>query len=275
MRLLIATDGSARSEAALNLGKQFLRASRFGETPTILTVIEREAERAQAVRILSHAHEVLGAEADRTRTKVRVGHPVPEIIAEVNAHRYDLLLIGTASGQGLLARLRGSTTLQLVEKAACSVVIAKGQIRPLHKILICDSGAHTPTLLSRFINQVGALLADHVSITVLHVMSQIAADHMVSSPELQAGAEELMRAPTPEGELLAQDIRVLEDARVRSTPKVRHGLVVDEILAETQSGDYDLVVIGAHQKEGWTGFLLDNLARQITTQIDRPVLLVR
>jgi nucleotide-binding universal stress UspA family protein len=51
--------------------------------------------------------------------------------------------------------------------------------------------------------------------------------------------------------------------------------VVDEILDEARSGNYDLVAIGAHQREGWTSFLLDNLARQITTQIDRPVLLVR
>jgi nucleotide-binding universal stress UspA family protein len=275
MRLLIATDGSASAEAALHLGKQFLQASRFGETPTILTVIEREAERSRALSILTHAHEVLGQEAGRTRTKVRIGPPVPEIIAEVRAQRYDLLIIGVAAGQGLLARLRGSTMLQLVEKATCSVAIAKGQIRPLERILICDSGAHSPTLLSRFISQVGALLADHVVITVLHVMSQIAAGPAVSSKELQAGAEELMSTSTPEGELLAQDIRVLEDARVHSTPKVRHGLVVDEILAETHTGDYDLVVIGAHHQEGWTSFLLDNLARQIITQIDRPVLLVR
>jgi nucleotide-binding universal stress UspA family protein len=56
---------------------------------------------------------------------------------------------------------------------------------------------------------------------------------------------------------------------------VRHGLVVEEILDEAHAGNYDLVVIGAHHYEGWTSFLLDNLARQIITQMDRPVLLVR
>ena len=45
-------------------------------------------------------------------------------------------------------------------------------------------------------------------------------------------------------------------------PVVRHGLVVDEILAEALFGDYDLVVIGAHRKK-WQQFLLDNLARLI------------
>jgi len=62
---------------------------------------------------------------------------------------------------------------------------------------------------------------------------------------------------------------------VRATPKVRHGFVVDEILDEGRTGNYDLVVIGAHQQEHWAGFLLDDLAEQIITKIDRPVLLVR
>jgi nucleotide-binding universal stress UspA family protein len=56
---------------------------------------------------------------------------------------------------------------------------------------------------------------------------------------------------------------------------VRHGLVVDEIQAEARSGDYDLVVIGAHRGEGWRRILLDDLAHQIIVEMDRPVLVVR
>jgi nucleotide-binding universal stress UspA family protein len=50
---------------------------------------------------------------------------------------------------------------------------------------------------------------------------------------------------------------------------------VDEILAEARSGDYDLVVIGAHRGAGWERLLLDDLAHQIIEQMDRPVLVVR
>jgi nucleotide-binding universal stress UspA family protein len=56
---------------------------------------------------------------------------------------------------------------------------------------------------------------------------------------------------------------------------VRHGLVVDEILAEAQRGDYDLVVIGAYRSEGWQRILLDDQAHKIIVQLDRPVLVVR
>ncbi len=46
-------------------------------------------------------------------------------------------------------------------------------------------------------------------------------------------------------------------------------------MAEARSGDYDLVVIGAHPLEGWQHLLLDDLAREIITCLDRPVLVVR
>ncbi len=55
----------------------------------------------------------------------------------------------------------------------------------------------------------------------------------------------------------------------------RADTVVDEILAEAQGGDYDLVVIGAHRGTGWERLLLDDLAQQIIEQMDRPVLVIR
>jgi nucleotide-binding universal stress UspA family protein len=55
---------------------------------------------------------------------------------------------------------------------------------------------------------------------------------------------------------------------------VRHGLVVKEILDEARSGDYDLVVIGAHEGRGWERFLLDDLAQEIVDHADRAVLVV-
>ena len=62
---------------------------------------------------------------------------------------------------------------------------------------------------------------------------------------------------------------------LRARAKVRHGLVVEEILEEVQSEDYDLVVIGAYRGQGWQRILLDDLAHRIVVELDRPVLVVR
>jgi nucleotide-binding universal stress UspA family protein len=92
---------------------------------------------------------------------------------------------------------------------------------------------------------------------------------------LRADAEELMKDRAPEGRLLERDLKVLSQPRLKARAKVRHGFVVDEILKEARLGDYDLIIIGAHQREGWESLLLENIARKIVIMADRPVLVVR
>ena len=72
-----------------------------------------------------------------------------------------------------------------------------------------------------------------------------------------------------------QDFCRLERLGIQARAEVRHGLVVDEILAEARRGNYDLVVIGAYRGEGWQRILLDDLAHRLIVQLDRPVLIVR
>lgn len=275
MRLLIASDGSPHSDAALQLGAQLLWRRRSAQPPTIVTVVRRESDRPQAKPTLAKALGLLGMKMSEVRTKVRIGRPAEEIVGETMEGQYNLVIIGKSSEQSLITRWLGLTAVQVAEHAPCSVAIATGEIKPIHQILVCDSGVHSPSLLNRFMQQLGDLIETGVIITVLHVMSQMAAGPGVSGEQLRANTEELIRAHAPEGELLTQDIRVLQKANIQAIPKVRHGFVVDEILDEARRGDYDLVVIGAHEKARWTGFLLDDLAKQIITQIDRPVLLVR
>jgi len=68
---------------------------------------------------------------------------------------------------------------------------------------------------------------------------------------------------------------MLEKPGIHPIPKVRHGLVLDEILAEARSGDYDLVVVGAHPPTDGQRFFLDDIAHQIIKNIDRPILVIR
>ncbi len=164
--------------------------------------------------------------------------------------------------------LLGSTAERVVTHAPCPVIIAKGKIGPVRRILLCDSGAQSVSLFNRFVTQLGRLIEGEEAVTILHVMSQMSAGPGVIGRQLRASAEELMAEHAPEGQLLEQDIRLLERLNIHPQPKIRHGLVVDEILAEARSGDYDLVVIGAHRYEGWQNILLDDLARKIVAQVD-------
>jgi nucleotide-binding universal stress UspA family protein len=276
MKILMATGGSPHSEAALGFGTYLLHTWRTEKTVTVLTVIKRESDYAKANLILTHARQLLAPETQTVQTKVRVGHPAEEILREAEEGGYGLLIVGEREHHKLMTRfLLGSTAVRVVEHAPCPVIIAKGQIGPIHRLLLCDSGADQPSLLSRFVGQLAGLLRGDEKITILHVMSQIGAGPGVVGEQLRAQAEKLIAEHTPEGELLERDIQILEELGVHPQPKVRHGLVVDEILAEAKEGEHDLVVIGTNPGQGWRRILLDDLAHQIILKMDRPILVVR
>ena len=270
----LATGGLLHSRATLRFGAWI--AERNDEPPNLITVIRSEAERHQADAILTSAAQMLQLTLPSIQTKVRIGHPAEEIIREAEERDYDLMIVGERQHHSLATRfLLGSTTVRVVEHAPCPVIIAKGKIGPVHHILLCDSGVEDPSLLNRFIVQSAELIKGEEEVTVLHVMSQLSAGPGIRGQQLRADAEELIKDQAPEGELLEQDVQLLKGLKLRPRPKIRHGLVVDEILAEARDGDYDLVVIGAHRGEGWRRILLDDLAHQIIVQLDRPVLVVR
>jgi nucleotide-binding universal stress UspA family protein len=282
MRVLIATTGSSHEEVALHLGAQI---ARQGRVPlTVLTVARHDTDRSEAEGVLSRVRKLLQANDLEVQIRLRTGNPAVEIVREAEDGSYDLVLVGESTERNLLRRfLQGSTAVRVVEHAPCAVIVAKGKAGPIRRILLCDSGAQNnaiqhkagPSLLSRFTAELTGLLTGDERIVVLHVMSQISAGPGVAGKQLRSNARELIDEHAPEGELLLEDLTALERLGVRARAEVRHGLVVDEILAEAQSGDYDLVAIGAYRGEFWQRILLDDQAHRILVQLDRPVLVVR
>ena len=298
MRILIATDGSPYAEKALQFAAGIV--DPVEELPTVLAVIgQREDATTRVERIRARASEILGCPAAGIQVRVRVGRPGKKIVHEAAASDYDLVIIGRRPQRSLWKRLfQSSTTMHVVEKSPCPVIVAQGKISPIRRILLCDSGAGnapdgpgirpehqlpdqdertwaSPARLGRFTAQLAAQIKGEEEVTILHVMSQISAGPGVRGAQLRAGADELIEERSPEGDLLARDVQTLEQPGIRPNAKVRHGLVVDEILAEARGGDYDLVVIGAYRYRGWQRVLLDDLAQRILAQLDRPVLVVR
>jgi nucleotide-binding universal stress UspA family protein len=274
MPILVATGGAAHSTVALTFGAHLAGVTQ--SSLVVLTVVKREEERARAENTLEGAKLVLDPMGTEYTTTVRVGHPAEEILAEAESRRYSMVVVGEKQHHGLITRfVLGSTALRVVEHAPCPVVVVKEQVGRVQKMLICDSGYPGASLVDKVTAQLPRLLDGAESITVLHVMSQMSAGPGVDGHQLRADAGELIEEHSVEGEILGRDVSVLGRSGHAAVPKVRHGRVVDEILAEAREGDYDLVIIGAHQGTGWRRILLDDLAHEIVVRLDRPVLVVR
>ena len=271
MRILIAANGSMAVNDILTFSKQFIHS--VSEPPTILKVLDpgkdRPPIRCDALR--EQASQILGTNYLTVCT--RIGQTVDAIIQETQAGSYDMVIVGD-SRPGWLARIiKRSAAERIAEQVDCSVMIAQGKIGPIRRILLCDSGAEK-SRLNKFTSQFVDLLGEEEHVTVLHVMSQVSAGPGVRGEQLRSAADELIKAHTPEGDFLNRDVKTFSRMGIHSTPKVRHGFVVDEILAEAHNGDYDLVIIGAHHKNK-QGFLLDDLAHQIISRADQPILVVK
>ena len=274
MKILIVTDGSSEARNALGFSSQIVQ--RAAEPPTILTVIADSTDSlsSRANDILAHALELVGV--PDALTQVRIGETFEKILHEAIEGDFDLVIMGDKRPHNFITRiLWGSIAMKMAESATCSVIVVRGKPSRIHRILLCDSGAGSSSLLSKLVVQLSDLLEGEEDVTVLHVMSQMSAGPGVRGGQLRADAQELVEEHTLEGEILERDIQMLEKPGIHPSPKVRHGLVVDEILVEARSGDYDLVVVGAHSAGGPQRFLLDNIAHQIMKRINRPILVVK
>lgn len=272
MRILIATGGSSHSDTAVRLGGRLAELTHGNIT--LLTVTKHESERAAAWAKLERALSLLPPPVTAmATTQVRIGQVADEVVQEARELRADCIVVGSRPMHQFVKRFFDPVAEQIVSHAACPILVAKRDPGQLRRLLICESG-RDPSLLDRLKMRLPALLKPDVDTVVLHVMSQIVAGPRAEEWQLHANADELIAEHTPEGLLLEHDVALLSEARLHPQAKIRHGLVVDEIVAEANGGEYDLIVIGAHTLTGWERLLLDDVRQAVMTKVSQPVLIL-
>jgi nucleotide-binding universal stress UspA family protein len=272
LHFFVPTAGTPHCLSAVRLGARL--ASRYNGQLTLLTVIRRRSQQEQGETILQKSIRMAEKEGVKPAANVRVGQPAKVIVTAAAAANADLIVMGSRPWHNRLRSLLGSTSQAVITRASCPVLVAKGDAPAPESMLVCDSGAVSPRMVKRLVQSLPFLLHSQRRITILHVMSQMSAGPGVMGWELRADADELVEAHTPEGELLISDAELLQKTGIQPTVKIRHGLVVEEIMTEAMDGDYELVAIGAHQHGGWQELLLDDLQQQIIACLDRSVLVV-
>jgi nucleotide-binding universal stress UspA family protein len=206
--------------------------------------------------------------------KKRKGKFANQVAEELKKNGYDLLLLQVKRPRHPLPFRGADPIIHIADRAPCSLLLLNDIPEPFQKILLCDSGLDKTRGMLDYVIKLIRDQNGEQKITVLHVMSQIVARPGIPGNDLRSEAEKLIDKKTPEGKLLQKDLKTLKRAGFHTRPKVRHGLVVDEILAEAKEGEYDLVVIGAHQTGKGQALLLDNIAKKVIRNINRPLLVV-
>lgn len=273
MKTLLCTDGSPEAAKAVRFGFQLVRNSQ--QPVEMLGVVEKRVE-VDAMRVgleeLGTELQTIGAHCE---IKVRHGHADEQILAEAETWQADLIVIGQSGWRGLTRFLMGNTASRILHYAPCSVLLYKGDRSELQNILVCTAGGEQGL---RDVKRAGHV-AQHarVAVTVLHVMSQVPLSDKAYLPDLAATADDLIARQTREGVHLQSALERLRETAPDSphVVKVRHGFVVDEILAELREGHYDLLVVGAHIAHGLNRWLLDDVTAHLLEEASTPVLVVR
>jgi nucleotide-binding universal stress UspA family protein len=273
MHIVIANVQLPADEALLHYGLRVVAAA--GASCSLLQVIARPEERASARDALQAQQQQAQALGLQPNLHLSLGGAAEQVVHFAHENAVDLVVIAPSKPEAFFGQLLATPSERVLANAPCAVLLARGALRPPRRVLLLHSGPQTLRTLPVFLQQAGGLLTAESEVTLLHVMSQMGASYQVSGWELAASAEQLIEQGSEEGQWLqAARVALLAQAPLNVVPKVRHGLVVDEILAEAHEGEYDLIVLGRHGSGSWQDFLIDNVAKAVTHQARVPVLVV-
>lgn len=277
MKVLLCTDGSAAAEKAAKLLK-LLRPIDELEI-TFLGVHEENAPTAAIFTRFEGLEDVLGGMRPGWQRMVRSGNFVQQVEAAAQKQNYQLVAVGENEKHHRALWLSKSTSLgkNLARRLETPLLVARNVPGQLSRVLVC-TGVRGPTEITlrlggEFIAPTGA------AVGLLHVMSQLALVHTTAEGDLLDTAETAIRRGTMEGKHLMHGVQMLQKCGVQGKvePILRHGLVLDEVMAEIREGGYDLLVIGAHHRPGQSSrleWLLEDVANDLLSVVPCSVMVV-
>ena len=271
MKILICSDGTPPADSATRLGGLLAGSSR-AET-TVLGITEKRANERSLRDALEAQAQSLRAQGVSPQIVIRAGEPIRQILKQTSTTTYDLVVIGSRQ-RGTTGRYwRSRRTYEVVKSIPPPVLIAIGECTRLKKFLVCTGGKE---FIEDAVQLTGRLAAAAgASATLLHVMAEPPAMY-ADLVRLEEDVNQLLESNSELGINLRAQKEELERLGVPTEVHVRHGLVLYQVLAETRTGDYDLIVTGSSQARGVIRhYIMGDLTRSILNHATCPVLVVR
>lgn len=279
MRILVTSDG-------LDTLKRAAEYTTFVADPdrTVISLMglcagerECEAERRQLELVRDILREELSCPVE---TFLRCGEAVAQILNEIEQEDYDLVVLGIHLRRRWSHLRPKFVARHVASRIRIPLLIVFPEWRRFRRILVCSGGGRKDLSVVRAAGRLAK--RTEADVTVLHVMSQVPISSDAQIEDLDRSADELIKRDTREGVHLERMLTELAHLGLRADKcdaKVRYGLVVDEIVRESEEG-YDLVVVGAHHvssERSWhelRELIQENVAERVILEAQRPVLII-
>jgi nucleotide-binding universal stress UspA family protein len=204
--------------------------------------------------------------------EIHEGH-AEEVIPK-KAKEKDFLTILTPLGRSPLRRLLvGRSFHQLMADISGPILYVPSACVPPHHIIICLGGLGYGVTAENLGLEIASRVK--VPVTLLHVVPPIDLDYP-ESRTVRDNLDHLIDTNTLLGRTLRQALDEANKTIRKTDLKIRQGHVVEEILAEVKSRDYDLVCMGSqYSGHGLRQFYAPNITAEVADAIGCPVLTVR
>ena len=204
--------------------------------------------------------------------EIHEGHAEEIIPARVCAE--DCLAILSPLGRPPLKRLLQRRSFhQFMADIPTPILYVPKACVPPKKVLICLGGLG----YALTVEQLGLQIAEklNASVTLLHVVPIIDREY----PEtliVRENLDHLEDTDTLLGHTLRDGLGMAQDADLKAKLKVRQGNVIEEILAELNSGEYGLICMGSpYSSNGLRHYYTPNVTAEVAEKAGCPVLTAR
>lgn len=196
-----------------------------------------------------------------------------KIIPEV-ANAGDFITVVSPLGRPQLKRwLTGRSIHSLMEQIRNPILYVPQARLPLKKILITGGGLGYEKDAESIAVQVAR--ASEAKVTILYVVPPTDLDYP-STRGVQEHINDLAATDTLPGRSLRKALEIAQQAGLDAQVKARQGNVVEEILAEIQEGNYDLVCMGsAYSANTLRQYYAPNITAEVAQAARCPVLTAR
>ena len=283
-KVLLATDGSAKAQIALDLA-----GSLAWDEATTIEVLEVEEPLMPGIEVPPESLAALGREAreqiaadlanamSRLRgtveTASRRGRAASEIVREAERIGSDLIVMGSRGRGPLETMLLGSVAAEVVDRAPCPVLIARLPV--VRRILVADDGSSAAAAAVRVAATwpiFHGLPAIAVSVAPVYAVTGVGPIKHEDAKQSYAEGVDALRGIHG---LIADDAtRRLTDAGVPAEPEVRFGDPAAEIIGAAFEREADLIVMGSRGQTGFERLVMGSVARNVLTHAPQSVLIV-
>jgi sulfate/thiosulfate transport system ATP-binding protein len=236
-------------------------AERLRASTTVLAIAENPEE-GEKLRTVFNTR-MQESEINQADLHIRYGNPAEQLAIEKAESLYEMLILSDKP-DAKTSRLPkpysksknlSKTLVTLLERIDTPVLVVKGERTSIKRILICtaagEPGKSDVKVGGRLARRLGA------SVTLLYITRESTEPGALAQSHLEQAARTLR----------VQDIESNVQIRQAATP-------VEGILAEAESGDYDIVVLGSHGPRSTSRFRVNDVTMQVLSEIERPVLVV-